>query len=114
MIQMTTFRRQREPTVAAAIRAPRTVGRTGVQRGEKATVEDSRQGTRAPNKGPAHPRVKQPLSKIGDGIAGLARLWAGPPMSERDRFRQAVADTRLQMYKGLTAGWLQDPTRRAP
>ena len=113
-MQMTTFRPQREPTVAAAIREPQTVGRTGVQRGEKSTAEDSRQGTRASNKGPAHPRVKQPLSKIGDGIAALARVLIGPPMSERDRFRRAVVDTRLQMYKGLTAGWLQDPTRRAP
>ena len=51
------------------------------------------------------------LVKIGVGVATFGNLLVGPTMSERDRFLHAVAETRLQTQKGLTAGWIQYQSR---
>ena len=35
----------------------------------------------------------------------IARMVAGPPMSERGRYTQAVAEARTSTYEGLASTW---------
>jgi len=75
------------------------------------------------------PRVKRVESRNGSNISALPagaashlagtrilaparkavtrtyRWLMGPPESDRDRFRRAAGEARLQRYNGLTAGW---------
>ncbi len=38
-------------------------------------------------------------------LRAFSRLLAGPPMSERDRFRYAVTEAAGRKYQGITNAW---------
>ena len=50
-------------------------------------------------------------AKIAAGFSWLFNLLAGPPMSQRDRFRYSVKLAQVQKHKALATCWAHQPTR---
>ena len=49
--------------------------------------------------------AKRILAQISKVPGAIARLLAGPPMSEWERYNQAVAEVRVRSLAGLTSAW---------
>ena len=49
--------------------------------------------------------------KITGGFSWLYRLLAGPPMSQRDRFRYSATLAQVQKHKAMATCWAYQPTR---
>ena len=54
---------------------------------------------------------KWALLKIASGVTVMGRIVAGPPMSDRDRFRYAANVCEIQKYSGISASWPQNVSR---
>ena len=51
--------------------------------------------------------AKNILARITQLPGAIARLLAGPPMSERERYNQTVAEARWRTLEGLTSAWFR-------
>ena len=49
--------------------------------------------------------------KIIAGFSWLYKLLAGPPMSQRDRFRYSATVAQIQKHKAMATCWAYQPTR---
>ena len=47
------------------------------------------------------------LARITKLPEAMARLVAGPPMSERERYKQTVVEARAKNLEGLARAWFQ-------
>ena len=47
------------------------------------------------------------LVRITKLPGAIARLMAGPPMSERQRYNRNVAEVRARSYEGLASAWFR-------
>ena len=52
-------------------------------------------------------RAKNILARFTKLPGAVAHLVAGPPMSERERYKQKVAEARARNLEGLVGGWFQ-------
>ena len=51
------------------------------------------------------------LINVAGGIARLAGVLSGPPMSERGRFGCAATASKIQAHRAMAANWAQFPSR---
>ncbi len=47
------------------------------------------------------------LARITKLPGAIARLMAGPPTSERERYNQTVAEARARSFEGLASSWFR-------
>ena len=51
------------------------------------------------------------IVKIAGGFSWLYKLLAGPPMSQRDRFRYSTTVAQVEKHKAMATCWAYQPTR---
>lgn len=51
--------------------------------------------------------VKNILARITKLHGAVTHLLAGPPMSERERYKQTVVEARARNLEGLASAWFQ-------
>ena len=52
-------------------------------------------------------RAKNILARFAKLHGAVTHLLAGPPMSERERYKQRVAEARARNLEGLAGCWFQ-------
>ena len=97
-----TLPRQRKPSKAAE--SPVSVGAgVALPRDLAATTSAKKSPTtlRQPVVGSVPTPRTGTLSRLARPLVACYNLLAGPPLSDRDRFKHAVAEARIREYQGL-------------